>query len=426
VKIRLGAYAPLPLYHRSGLYRLVAADPRIDFTAIFSSSAGVRPGHFGYERPVAFDADALAGYESVFLRRASATEHDGSFASLLDPDIATEVVRRRFDVLWLHGYYSATHLIAAAMQIARGRPLLIREEQTLLHRRPVWKEALKKPLLRLLFARSTGLFIGTRNREWFRHYGMTEERLFHVPLCVDNDVFRAEAQRLRPHRPQLRESFSIPPDAGPVILSVARLIPKKQPLILFDAFRRVRADTRCVLLVVGSGAYEKRLRAFVERHAIPDVAFAGFLNQSEIARAYAASDVFVLASGWDTWGMVVNEAMNFGLPVVASDKVGSAADLVIDGENGYVFDHSRPDELAEYLATLVGDASQRESFGLRAAATIAPWSNRAAAEGLLQAVRAAVGPERWSEAEGDIKVTEGDERDGSASTDGRRGGQSEP
>ena len=416
MRIRLGAYAPSPRFDRAGLYRRISADPRIDFTAVFSSSAGVRPGEFGFGRPVSFDADAMSGYSSIFLRRADRTEHGGSFTSLLDLDLAPEILRRRFDVLWLHGYYSASHLIAATAQLVRGGRLLVREEQTLLNPRPTWKGALKQPLLRVLFAGSSGLYQGTRNLEWFRHYGMPDERLFHVPLCVDNDSFRADARRLAPLRSQVRADFGISSEAGPVVLSVARLAPEKQPLVLLEAFRRLRADRRCTLLVVGSGPSETTMREFVNRNRVPDVVFAGFLNQSEISRAYVASDAFVLASGDETWGLVVNEAMNFALPVVVSDKVGCAADLVLHGENGYVFPHDKPDELARYLALLVDDPSRRDAFGRCSAQTIGPWNYDAAADGLVAAVQAVAGPERWLEADsGTRRVdTSGEGRGGAA------------
>jgi glycosyltransferase involved in cell wall biosynthesis len=142
------------------------------------------------------------------------------------------------------------------------------------------------------------------------------------------------------------------------------------------------------------------MRNFVSAHRIPDVILAGFLNQSEISQAYEAADVFALASGWDeTWGLVVNEAMNFGLPVVVSDKVGCAVDLVAHGENGYVFPNDRPDELAQYLTSLITDPTRRESFGRRSAEIIAPWNDDVAAQTLLEAVRAAVGERKWAAAE---------------------------
>ena len=149
------------------------------------------------------------------------------------------------------------------------------------------------------------------------------------------------------------------------------------------------------------------MRDFVSVQRIPDVIFAGFLNQSQISQAYAAADVFALASGWDeTWGVVVNEAMNFGLPVVVSDKVGCAADLVAHGENGYVFPHDRPDELARYLSLLITDPARRESFGRRGEGIIAPWNYAKAAEGLFAAVSVAVGPRRWAEAEAHARLAE--------------------
>ena len=346
-----------------------------------------------------YDVDPLVGFDSTFLRRADRAETDGAFLSLFDLDIVSLLLRRRFDVLWIHGYYSATHLIAAATQLLRGGQVLVREEQTLLNSRPIWKQVLKWPLLRLLFSRSLGLYIGTRNQEWFHHYGMSSARLFHVPFCVDNDRLRAEASRLRPRRSELRAAFCIPAESGPVIASVARIAPEKQPLLVLDAFSRVRASHRCALLIVGSGPCEGELRDHVAKRSIPDVYFAGFLGQTQIANAYAASDVAVLASRSEPWGLVVNEAMNFGLPVVVSDKVGCAADLVMHGENGYIFSHDRPEELAGYLAQLVEDESRRKSFGRCAAETIAPWNYDAAADGLVSAMRAAVGPERWAQAE---------------------------
>jgi glycosyltransferase involved in cell wall biosynthesis len=374
---------------------------------MFSSSAGVRLGDLGFGRPISFDANALSGFSSIFLRRADRTEPGSSFTSLFDIDVILETVRRRFDVLWLHGYYSPTHLMAAATQIVLGRRLLVREEQTLLTTRPIWRRALKKPLLRALFSRSHGLFIGDNNRKWFRYYGMPDERLFHVPFCVDNEFFLAEARRLSGQRPRIREALGVPANE-PVILSIARLVPKKQPLVLLEAFRRLRASHRCTLLVVGAGPCEEEMRDFVKQFGIPSVVFAGFLNQSEVSQAYSAADVFALASGWDeTWGVVVNEAMNFGLPVVVSDKVGCAADLVAHGENGYVFPHDRPDELARYLSLLVTDPARRESFGRRGKGIIAPWNYAKAAEGLFAAMSLAVGPRRWAEAEAHARLAQG-------------------
>ena len=305
--IRLALLAASPVYYQVPLYRRLASDPRIDFTAIFASNEGVRPYDGGYGRPVTWDVDVLDGYRSVFLRRAGSTVISGSFLALRDPDVVPLLVRGEYDVLWLHGYNYLTHALAVLAQRARGGRVLFREDQTLLHPRPAWKRAVKEPALRLLFRQGDALSVGSENRRWFAHYGVPESRLFFAPYAVENERMQAEAQALRGRRSELREQFGIAEAGGAVILTVSRLIPKKQPLLLLEAFRRVRARRRCTLLVVGSGELEGEMRRRVREQQIPDVVFAGFLNRSEVASAYAVADVFALASReHETWGLVVN------------------------------------------------------------------------------------------------------------------------
>jgi glycosyltransferase involved in cell wall biosynthesis len=395
--VRLALLAASPVYYQAPLYRRLAADPRLDFTAIFASTSGVRGGAMGYGEPVAWDVDALSGYRSVFLRRADRNEIDtGSLLALRDIDVVPAIARGRYEVLWLHSWYSATHLLAAATQLALRRPLLYRDDQTLLNRRAAWKRALKTPLLRALFGNAYGLYVGGENRRWFERYGVRPERCSFVPNCVDNDALAAAASKLAPHRDAIRARLGITPESGPVILSVARLIPKKQPEFLLEAFRRVREQQRCTLLLVGAGELEPELRRIVTAQRIPDVVFAGFFNQSRVAEAYVASDVFALLSARDeTWGMTVNEAMNFALPLVLSDAVGSAPDLLDEGVNGHVVSARDVEAAAAALLRLVESEALRRRLGEASRRKIADWTYARAAEGVVRAVAAAVGPARW-------------------------------
>ena len=183
--------------------------------------------------------------------------------------------------------------------------------------------------------------------------------------------------------------------APPVVLYCAKLIPKKDPLLLLDAFERVRREHDCRLLLVGDGELRQEAVDRVASRGIPDVRFAGFLNQTEIASAYAAADVFVLPSSYgETWGLVVNEAMNFSLPLVVSDKVGSAEDLVRDGWNGFIFPSGRPDDLARALGRLVADPELRRSYGERSLERVREYSVEACADGIVTACRADAGARR--------------------------------
>jgi glycosyltransferase involved in cell wall biosynthesis len=387
--IRLAVLAPFPAHQHAPLYRRLAADPRLDFTVLFASYADV-----GYGRPMVLDQNVLDGYHSEFLRRAS--NHYGFVSpwALRDPDIARALVKGRYEVLWLHGYNFAVHVLAAATMRLRGMPIMFRENQTLMHPRGVLKSAAKEVALRALFRGSFGLYVGSESKRWFEHYGIPRDRLFWVPYCVDNERLRRACAELGP-RTELRRSFGLPDDQ-PLFLSVSRLIPKKQPLAVLEAFRRARQRVGCSLLIVGSGELEGAIREEIARRDIPDVALAGFLSQSEVPRAFACADAFVLFSRYDeTWGLVVNEAMNFGLPVLVSDKVGSGTDLVEEGRNGYVIAIEDLESLSTRMLQIAEDSELRGRLGRRSLEIIQDWNVEAAARGIVDAVRAAVGPARW-------------------------------
>ncbi len=401
VPVKLAVLVSSPVYNQVPLYRRLATDPRIEFTAIFASSAGIRPYDAGYGKPITWDVDVLDGYRSRFLRRADRYAKSSGFFALRDPDIVPELVRGGYDVLWMHGYNYLTHQLAAMTQFLRRRPLLVRENQTLLHSRPMWKRTIKEAGLRALLWRAYALYVGSQNRRWFQHFGVPDERLFFTPYCVDNERFQKDAVDLAPNRCAIRSDFGIRDDSGPVILTVCRLIPKKQPLFLLEAFRRVREKQPCTLLIVGAGELEKEIRQRVKDQNIPDVVLAGFLNQSEVSRGYASADVFVLASANDeTWGNVVNEAMNFELPLVLSDKVGCAEDLVQSGKNGFIVPSDDVQSLADRLSDLVSDSNLRACFGAHSREIIESWNCDVAVRGIIEAVEAAVGPERWTQASG--------------------------
>ncbi len=145
-------------------------------------------------------------------------------------------------------------------------------------------------------------------------------------------------------------------------------------------------------ILVGDGPMRGEVERAVADRAVPDVHLPGFLNRSEVARAYAAADVFVLPSALhETWGAVVNEAMNFSLPVVVTDKVGCAADLVRNGENGYVVPSDDVTDLARAIESLVQDPERRRAFGARSREVVDAWTYERAAEGVVEACAAAVG-----------------------------------
>jgi glycosyltransferase involved in cell wall biosynthesis len=379
--VRLAHLVSRPIHYMAPLYRELEARPEVDLTVYFGSDASVR-GYVDreYGREVRWDTPLLDGYRSRFLPSAAGRNAHGGAPNW---DVVREVLVERYDAIWVHGWAQANTWLAAAGSPFTGARMLIREEQTLLHGRPWYKTAVKEVALRALFRRSFGLFIGEENRRWLLHYGMPEERLFPARYCVDNDYFRGRAEELGSWRDGIRAELGL---CGPTVLYVAKLIPKKAPFLLIEAFARVRASRECSLLMVGDGELRGAAEEVVTRLRVPDVRFAGFMNQSEVARAYVAADVFCLPSVLhETWGLAINEALNFGLPVVCSDKVGCAADLVRPGWNGFVVPAGEVEPLAEALELLVAQPALRRQLGNHGRSLVGEYSIKACADGIVAA-----------------------------------------
>jgi glycosyltransferase involved in cell wall biosynthesis len=388
--VRVAHLVSHPIQYFAPLYRELAQRPEIDLTVYFYSDATAREFvDAGFGRAVTWDTPLLDGYKHTFLPSAARTDISGRFIKRPNLDIVGEVASGEYDVLWVHGYAHLTTWLAVAAARAHGMRVLIRDEQTLLHGRPFVRAAVKAVALRALYSQTEALYIGEQNRRYFAHYGMAPERMHPARYCVDNAYFQRRAAELAPRRSELRARFGIEDDA-PVVLFAGKLIDKKQPLRLIEAFARVRAERPCSLLIAGDGTLRGECERLVAAFGMPDVRFAGFLNQGELPEAYAAADVFVLPSRLhETWGLVVNEAMNFGLPVVVSDKVGCAADLVRHGANGFVVRHDITGELAQAIDTLVADGDLRARFGKLSRKLVDRYSIEECADGIVRACRGA-------------------------------------
>ena len=264
-----------------------------------------------------------------------------------------------------------------------GIPVLLRGESNLLPAVPLWKSFFKRLILKWLFKRvSVFLAIGKYNAEFYRFYGVPEEKIFLVPYTVNNDFFISKAKELLPKRIELRKKYNIL-EHIPLILFSGKLIDVKKTMDLLKAFEIVSKETRAALVFVGDGKLRKELENYTDKNDIKNVYFTGFRNQTELPEFYAIADVFVLPSVHEPWGLVVNEAMCFGLPVIVSDQVGAGGDLVKDGINGYIYPACNINELAKLLKKLISDKEKINQMGQASLNIITKWSYKEGVEGVL-------------------------------------------
>jgi glycosyltransferase involved in cell wall biosynthesis len=364
--------------------------PEIDLTVVYATEPTRDQQGVGFGRAFEWDIPLRDGYQSIVARPAAAGVSVGSddFWSLDVPEIAETLSTLRPDVGVIAGWHSITQLRALRALRRMGVPVLYRGDSHLESARPGWQRWLSRARARRLLKQFDGyLVVGTRSREYLRWMGVPDPRLFDSPHAVDNEFFGAARSTHSHIRWEARAQWDVTPDDF-VVLFAGKLIEKKRPL---DVVRAVGLlGSGAALLVAGDGPLAAELRAEAARLDVRLIS-PGFLNQSEMVRAYAAADALALASDWtETWGLVVNEALAAGVPAVVSDRVGCAPDLVVPGSTGHVFPFGDVHALAARLEDLRNRIRGGDRLDSACRAHVSRWSFSRATEGLVRASRAVV------------------------------------
>jgi glycosyltransferase involved in cell wall biosynthesis len=216
--------------------------------------------------------------------------------------------------------------------------------------------------------------------------GAPPERVRIFANTVDVAEFGREADRLAATRGELRAAFGAGPD-DIVVLSVARLAPEKGHDVLVHAVAEA-GDPRLLLVLAGGGPERERLEDLARVRGVRLV-LAGDLEWERIVETYVAADVFALLSEREPWAVVVNEAAACGLPLVLSDRVGAAHDLLVDGENGMLVEAGDVDAASEALRRLAADEKLRQRYAARSRELARDWGYGPSVDGFLAAVREA-------------------------------------
>ena len=392
--IRLTAVLVHPVQYYAPWFRQIAAEcPEIDLTAVYATEPTPEQQGVGFGRAFTWDVPLTEGYRCRVVRPSQPEDnlHSSAFRGVDVPGIGEAVLATRPDVALIPGWYSAT-LLRASRACRQARvPVLYRGDSNLASspsgpQRAAWRV---RTWLRLR-AYDGYLATGTRSREYLRSFGVPMSRIFPSPHCVDNALFarRAAPFQTPEGRRAARQALGLAPEAF-VVLFAGKLEPKKRPLDLLHSLTLLGPGAQ--LLAVGGGELEDECRRAAETLGIA-VSWAGFLNQTEMAQAYAAADCLALPSGkGETWGLVVNEALATGLPCVVSDRVGCAPDLVIPGETGEVFPCGDREALARALAQVRARTAAGQDFAPACRERVEAHSFAAATAGLLAACRYAVG-----------------------------------
>lgn len=371
------------LFDRLGPYhyaRLRAASRQVPVMAVelFGDTAD-----YAWER-VDFDADLER--VTLFPGRSRREVPVSELARAVEAALSSRSLR----AVAVAGWAQAASVVALGWCGRAGVPAIVMSES---HEGWSWlRDQVKRRVVGMFAA---GLVGGTVHRRYLERLGMAEDRIFTGYDVVDNEHFWQGAARARDKADAVRSDYGLPER---YFLASSRFLPKKNLVRLVQAYAAYRAEAgrhAWKLVLLGDGPLRTELLAVRRAHGLEeDLMLPGFRQYGELPAYYGLAGAFVHASVQEEWGLVVNEAMAAGLPVIVSDRCGCARDLVAEGANGFTFAPDRPDELAGLFTRVSARSTDLPAMARAGREIIAKWSPDAFAAGLAAAVGAAAGAGR--------------------------------
>jgi glycosyltransferase involved in cell wall biosynthesis len=233
----------------------------------------------------------------------------------------------------------------------------------------------------------TGFVVpGHAAEEYLRAHKIRKDRIFFAPNAIDNDLFRDLSLDARRNSAIRRRELDLP---DRYVLFVGRVVREKGVFELVKAYGALEEDVRrsLGLVIVGDGPARVELQEEASRVRGGTIKFAGFVQREQLPAHYALAEMFVLPTYTDTWGLVVNEAMACGLPVIVSRIAGCTADLIEEEWNGLLIEPRDVSSLKSAISRLAGRPDLCASMGARASEQIDRYSPKAWSVAIANAMK---------------------------------------
>ncbi len=257
-----------------------------------------------------------------------------------------------------------------------------------------WKEAVKRRIVQQFDAALCG---GIPHRSYLEELGMLPDRIFDGCDVVDNEYFEQGADKVRQAPDRYRPVVGLG-SGQPFFLASARFIKRKNINGLLRAYASYRLGLKCRgeaehpwgLVILGGGAERDALESVVRSEGIQGVCFAGFRQIDQLPVYYGLAGAFIHPALQDEWGLVVNEAMAAGLPVIVSNRCGCAPDLVLENKNGFTFDPQDVGKLAHLMTLFSSGRVDARAMGVASREHIKGWGLERFVHGLWGSLQAAL------------------------------------
>lgn len=300
------------------------------------------------DRDAQWKADRIKHFKAVFLKGVR-TRSDAFLCLDILP-----ILRKKWDHIIICGYSTPTDMLAIEYLRLRKRRFFIEADGGMIANDSLLKYRLKR---HFIGAASGWFSSGKTTTDYLTHYGAIRESCYEYPFTSLRRGDLENAMSDMSDKKAAKESLRIPERR--MVLSVGQFIRRKGFDVLLNATAQMPKDTG--IYIVGGEATQEYI-ALRESLELTNVHFVGFKTKEELAQYYRAADLFVLPTRSDVWGLVVNEAMSFGLPVITTDRCVAGLELIRDGENGFIVPVDDAQTLGQRMCEILENDAMRNAM----------------------------------------------------------------
>lgn len=375
-----------PIQYNAPLFALLGKRNRIHIKVFYTWGKSVLDSKFdpGFNKKIEWDIPLLEGYEYAFVNNVSTRPGSHHYSGIINPTLIDEIENWGADAVLVYGWSFKSHFNIIRFFYGKKK-ILFRGDSTFVAPSSILKSFFRKRFLRYVYAHTdTCLYVGTHNKTYYLRAGVPERKLMFAPHAVDNERFAFDEEKRSREATGWRKELGIPENAV-CLLFAGKLVEDKNAQLLIETLKSVSNPFAYAVIIVGNGDFENNLKQMA--NGLSNVHFLPFQNQAFMPVVYRLADIFIMPTRTsETWGLVINEAMACGKPVLVSDSCGAAIDLVKSGVNGFIFEAGNQQEFENKLNLMGTDKRKLQQMGMASASIIQNWSLQKLAEAVENAV----------------------------------------
>ena len=329
-----------------------------------------------FKKKISWGTNLLDGFDYEYLNYVGPNKVDAIFP--LTTDFTNKIIDKNTDIIWLHGIKNWYNLCIIFIAKIFNKKVFIRDEANHFSK----KRSFLNKIFNYFFYKFIDNFIdvylaiGSQNKKYYLDHNIENKKIVIVPYTVDNNFFNKK-NKFKNNK-KLTYIFA------------AKLIKKKGANILLEAINILNHNKKFYynseFLIIGDGYMKYSLHDYAKINNLKNVKFISFQNQKQLSEFYQKSDVFIIPSLFEPWGLTVNEAMAAENAIISSSAVASAYDLVSNNVNGYRFKNGDSKDLANKILKIFKNRKKIKKYQSNSLKIVSKWNFNQCFLGIQKAI----------------------------------------